>query len=110
MAGRNVIGVARQYDQVRVADLLLPGAGLVDRSKPTPVGRYDERRAADLRHIGPDVGAGDRLHKADLRGYRGAAHELDPPFDPFGRKLAAEAAGHRAARPTLDSPSFEFVR
>src|SRR5207302_11231269 len=56
-----------------------------------------------------DVGAGDRLHKADLGRYRGAAHELDPPLDAFGGKPVAEATCHGPARPMLDAVPFEFL-
>src|SRR5262249_53288509 len=94
MGGRDVIGITRQHQQARIRDLLLPGAGLVDRGQPAALGCDEERGTVYPWQVAPDVSAGDRLHKADLRRDRSAAHEFDPPFDALGWKFAAETTRH----------------
>src|SRR6516165_5946362 len=67
VARGDVVGVAGQDQKARIRDLLLPSPGLVDRGEPTAVGRNDKGRAPDPWQVGPDVGAGDRLHEPGLR-------------------------------------------
>src|SRR5262245_28068337 len=103
VAGRNMIGIARQHDQLRIQDRLLPGARLVYASQPAALCGDHQRRAGDLRHIGPNVSAGDSLHKTHLGRDGGAAHEGRPPGDALWRKRAAETAGHALPGPGLDT-------
>src|SRR5712671_4126409 len=105
----DMIGIARQYDKLGIANLLLPGARFLDRREPALLGRDDQGRAGDFWHVSADIGAGDRSHKAELRRQRGAAHEFAPPFEAFRREGAAEAVAHVLPSPMLDAVLLEFA-
>ena len=105
----DMIRIAGQHQQLGIRDLLLPGAGLLDRAEPALLGGDDQRRAGDLRQIGADIGAGDRPHEAELGRHRGAAHELRPPFEAFRRKRAAEPVAHVLPRPVFDAVRLEIA-
>src|SRR5215831_17572304 len=103
----HVIGIARQHEQLRVWDDLLPGPRLVHTGEPASLRGDDQCGASNLRYVAPDIGASDGLHKANLGRDGGAAHEFRPPLNSLRRKVAAEATGHALAGPRLDTPRFE---
>ena len=109
VARRDVIGIAGQHQQLRIRDRLLPGSRFVDGGQPAALRGDHQRRAGDLRHIGPDVGAGDGVHETQLGRDGGAAHEGRPPGDALRRKRAPEAAGHALPGPVLDALLLELL-
>src|SRR5580765_7138012 len=68
-----------------------------------------ERRTRDPGEIRAYVGARDCRHESDLARHRRAPHELDPPFDAFSWKFAAEPRTHGTARPVLHTVLLEFL-
>src|SRR5690606_1538309 len=86
---------------------LLPGARFFYSGQSTPLCGDHQRRTGDLRHVGPDVGAGDGLHEPHLRRHSRATHEGGPPGDALWRKRAAEAASHALPGPGLDALLLE---
>src|ERR1043166_6081919 len=59
VAGSRVIGIARKDDKLGVRDHPLPGCGFLDTGEPAAVGRDDQGRTRNFRHVGPGLGAGD---------------------------------------------------
>src|SRR5262249_29136412 len=100
---RDVKRVARQGEERRVRNLLLPGPHALARAQGAAFGRNDERRAPDIRQIRGDVPVRYRRDEPEPGRERRAAHQLPPPLLAGGGEATAQPPGHGAARPALDT-------
>src|SRR5215470_1252130 len=108
VAGSRVIGIPRKDEKLGVRDHPLPGCGFLDTGEPAPISRDDQGRTRNFRHVGPDVGACDRLHESDLGRDSSLAHQSCPPLHAGRRKVAAEPPAHAFSGPGFDAPLFEI--